>query len=201
MVSLDVSFLGRDHPQMDSLPDELLAIYRAARTEMRARWDRDLPDAELVLDDRWDRAARLGFGARSSIYQSSYVYGSPKVGHDVWIGPFTLLDATGGLTIGDHVTISAGAQIYTHDTVARTVTGGTAPIDHSPVSIGDRTYVGSQTVIARGVSIGKGCVIGANSFVNRDIPDDAFAVGSPCRVVGKVVILGTQVELRSTDVT
>jgi len=186
---------------MDLLADRLRAIYRAARSDMRTRWDRDLPDAELLLDDRWDRAARLGFGRDSSIYQSAYVYGSPQVGHDVWVGPFTLLDATGGLTIGDHVTISAGVQIYTHDTVARTVTGGIAPIDHSPVSIGDRTYIGSQAVIARGVSIGKRCVIGANSFVNRDVPDDAFAVGSPCRVVGKVVVIGSRVELRSSDAT
>ena len=184
---------------MDSLAEQLRAIYRAARTEMRNRWARDLPDAELVLDDRWDRAVRLGFGHGSSIYQSSYVYGSPKVGHDVWVGPFTLLDATGGLTIGDHVTVSAGVQIYTHDTIAKSVTGGAAPIDRSPVSIGDRTYVGSQTVIARGVSIGSGCVIGANSFVNRDIPDDSFAVGSPCRVIGKVVTIGTRVELQSAD--
>jgi acetyltransferase-like isoleucine patch superfamily enzyme len=184
---------------MDSLTEQLRAIYRAARADMRNRWARDLPDAELVLDDRWDRAVRLGFGRDSSIYQSSYVYGLPKVGHDVWVGPFTLLDATGGLTIGDHVTISAGVQIYTHDTVARTVTGGAAPIDQSPVSIGDRTYIGSQTVIARGVSIGQGCVIGANSFVNRDIPDDSFAVGSPCRVIGKVVTIGTRVELHSAD--
>jgi acetyltransferase-like isoleucine patch superfamily enzyme len=186
---------------MDPLAEQLRTIFRAARIDMRTRWARDLPDSELVLDDRWDRAVRLGFGRDSSIYQSSYVYGSPKVGHDVWVGPFTLLDATGGLTIGDHVTISAGVQIYTHDTVARTVTGGIAPIDHSPVSIGDRTYLGSQTVIARGVSIGKGCVIGANSFVNRDIPDDSFAVGSPCRVIGRVVTVGTRVELRSLDPT
>jgi carbonic anhydrase/acetyltransferase-like protein (isoleucine patch superfamily) len=197
--ALDVSVSSRDDPGMGILSDELRAIYSAARAEMQSRWARDLPDSELVLDDRWQRAARLGFGRDSSIYQSAYVYGTPRVGHDVWVGPLTLLDATGGLTIGDFVTISAGVQIYTHDTVARTVSGGVAPIDRSPVTIGDRTYVGSQTVVARGVSIGNGCVIGANSFVNRDIPDEAFAVGSPCRVIGKVVIVDGRVELRASD--
>ena len=185
---------------MGTLADDLRAIYRAARADMQSRWARDLPDGELVLDDRWQRASRLGFGHDSSIYQSAYVYGSPKVGHDVWVGPLTLLDATGGLTIGDFVTISAGVQIYTHDTMARTVTGGMASIDRSPVTVGDCTYIGSQTVVARGVSIGKGCVIGANSFVNRDIPDEAFAVGSPCRVIGKVVIVDGRVELRPSGI-
>src|SRR5207247_9350283 len=121
----------------------------------------------------------LGFGEGATIDQMSYVYGDVQVGRDVWIGPFTLLDGTGGLSIGDFCTISAGVHIYSHDTIARTVTGGQNPIQRSPVTIGSRTYIGSQSVIERGVPIGGGSVIDACSVFNREVPAAYVAVGPP----------------------
>jgi acetyltransferase-like isoleucine patch superfamily enzyme len=38
-------------------------------------------------------------------------------------------------------------------------------------------------IVLDGVRIGKGAVIGAGSVVNRDIPDEAIAVGNPARVI------------------
>ncbi|MHC1767839.1 MAG: acyltransferase [Verrucomicrobiia bacterium] len=57
------------------------------------------------------------------------------------------------------------------------------PLRTAPVNIGDETLVGMGAVIQPGVSIGKHCVIGANSVVTRDIPDYAVAVGAPARVI------------------
>ena len=162
-------------------------VYQVLRGDIRERWDRDLPLDELVVD-RWERAKTLGFGENTSIYALSYVYGDVAVGRDVWIGPYTLLDGTGGLTIGDYCSISAGVHIYSHDSVARAVSGGIAPIERRPVRIGPRTYIGSQSIVASGVSIGEGSVIGAGSFVNRDIPAGSFAAGSPCRLLGRVEV-------------
>lgn len=173
------------------MSDEFVEELRTARLQlaqaMRTKWDRDLPLGELV-SDRWERARELGFGEGTSIYESSYLYGDVSVGANTWIGPFTLLDGTGGLRIGDFCSISAGVHIYTHDTVAWALTGGKQRAVRSRVSIGDNTYIGSQSVVARGVSIGDHCVIGANSFVNRPIPAFSVAIGSPCRVIGTVEI-------------
>lgn len=182
---------------------KLAADLRSLRLElaraMRADWQRDLPLGELV-SDRWERARDLGFGEGASVYDSSYIYGDVSVGPKTWVGPFTLLDGTGGLRIGAYCSISAGVHIYTHDTVAWALTGGLTPAVRSAVSIGDNTYIGSQAVIARGVSIGDHCVIGANSFVNRSIPPYSVAVGAPCRVVGVVEIDdGGKVHLRYRD--
>ena len=55
----------------------------------------------------------------------------------------------------------------------------------APVSIGDNTWIGEGVVIMPGVTIGKGCVIGAHSIVNKSIPDYTVAVGSPAKVVKK----------------
>jgi acetyltransferase-like isoleucine patch superfamily enzyme len=170
---------------MDDLATQIRSMDDALRAEMRTRWDRDLPLEEL-LADRWERARSLGFGEGTSIYAASYVYGRVEVGREVWIGPYTLLDGSGGLTIGDGATISAGVHLYSHDTVKRTLTGGSAPIERAPSRIGSHTYIGASAVVAKGVTIGEHVVIGACSFVNRDVPDFSVAVGAPCRVVGRV---------------
>jgi acetyltransferase-like isoleucine patch superfamily enzyme len=171
--------------EMDRILKLLFARYESLRSRVRERWQRDLPFDELLFD-RWERARTLGFGKGSSVYHNSYIYGDVQVGENTWIGPFTLLDGSGGLAIGSYCSISAGVQIYTHDTVKWALTGGRAAYERVPVVIGDCCYVGSQTVIAKGVTVGDHCVIGACSFVNRNIPPYSVAFGSPCRVVGRV---------------
>jgi acetyltransferase-like isoleucine patch superfamily enzyme len=173
--------------KVDDLRRQLREMYDALRAEMRVRWRRDLPFEELLFD-RWERARSLGFGEGSSIYHHSYVYGDVRVGAQTWIGPLTLLDGTGGLTIGSHCSISAGVQIYTHDTVRWALSGGQAKYEYAPVVIGDCCYIGSRTIIAKGVRIGPHSVVGAGSFVNRDVPPYVVAFGVPCRPAGRVQI-------------
>ncbi len=164
------------------------AVYQSLRATMRSAWDRDLPLVELLFD-RWERARSLGFGEASSAYHLSYFYGRVEVGANVWIGPYTLIDGSGGgVDIGDYCVISAGVHIYTHDTVAWAVSAGRSERKRAPVSLEDCVYVGAQTVIAMGVRIGAHSVIGANSFVNRDIPPYSVAGGVPCRVIGRVEV-------------
>lgn len=171
----------------ERLHEQLTALYTALRGETRERWARDLPFDEL-LSDRWERARSLGFGESASIYASSLVYGDVAVGADTWIGPFTILDGSGGLTIGRNCSISAGVQIYTHDTVKWAASGGAAPYEQAPVEIGDCCHLGAQSVVGKGVTIGPHSVIGACSFVNRDVPAHTVAAGVPCRPIGRVEV-------------
>ena len=52
-----------------------------------------------------------------------------------------------------------------------------------PIEIGADVWVGGGALILPGVRVGSRCVIGAGSVVTRDIPDDVFAAGNPCRVI------------------
>ena len=133
------------------------------------------------LSDRWEKAKYLGFGDGTSIYDSSLVFGDVVVGENCWIGPFTILDGSAAkLKVGDRCDISAGVQIYTHDTSRRA--SDIRAVANQSVVIGDNCYLGPNVVVAMGVTIGNDVIVGANSFVNKDIPDGVTAVGCPATV-------------------
>lgn len=178
--------LDEKHIQkIETVYSKINEVCSVLRDKMMQKWDRCLPLNEL-FGDRWKKARYLGFGDESSIYDSSLVIGDVKVGKNTWIGPFTILDGSGGLSIGDYCSISAGVYIYTHDTVKWALSGGKAEYERSPVRIGNCCHIGSQAIIAKGVTIGDHCVIGACSFANRDIPPYTIAAGAPCKSIGTV---------------
>ena len=171
-------------PKQSEIYSLLSKLHELLRDDIKDKWNRSLPFADELFD-RWERAKFLGFGEGASIYDSSMVIDDVCVGEETWIGPSTILDGSGGLKIGSHCSISAGVQIYTHDSVKWALSGGKDEYERSPVTIGDRCYIGPNTVISRGVTIGDGVVIGAGSLVLEDVPNGSKAFGSPCKVVGK----------------
>jgi len=189
LKSSSTNFLGRgaETGRIAELLEELRSLMGQQQQQIRERWNRSLPFADYIVD-RWQKAKDLGFGDGSSIYDSSLVLGAVSVGKNTWIGPFTVLDGSGGLVIGEHCSISAGVQIYTHDTVMWAVSGGIKPVEKASVHIGNRCYIGPNTIISKGITIGDGCVIGANSFVNKDIPSGKKACGSPARCYNEVFL-------------
>ncbi len=110
------------------------------------------------------------------------VLGNVIAGTNCWIGPFTILDGSGGeLIIGDNCNISAGVHIYTHDTVDSVIYGGNTSM--ASVSIGSNVYIGPNVIISKGITIGDFVVIGANSFINKDIPSNCKVFGTPAKVI------------------
>ncbi len=55
-----------------------------------------------------------------------------------------------------------------------------------PITIEDDCWLASNVTVCGGVKIGKGSVIGAGSVVTKDIPENSFAAGNPCRVIRKI---------------
>ncbi len=177
------------------LKDELAALYIARSQELQETYQRDLPFQDAMFD-RWERAERLGFGAKSNIYNSAFVFGKITVGENVWIGPGVMLDGSAAsVTIGDGCTIAANVHIYTHDNILKTLSGGTLPMATGPVSIGDNTYIGSQSIINKNVTIGAQCVIAANSFVNSNVPDRTIMAGNPAKKIGMITVDSDKIEL------
>ena len=87
--------------------------------------------------------------------------------------------------IGDYTLIGPAVQIYTP----------MHPLDAAqrrqqefgkPIEIGSDVWIGGGAIILPGVRIGSRAVIGAGSVVTRDVPDDVFAAGNPCRVIRRL---------------
>jgi len=109
-------------------------------------------------------------------------------GDDVWVGYFCLIDGSGGLEIGNHVSISSGVHIYTHSSVDfRRLNLNKDPINgthikRAPVKIGNFVQIGANAVVLPGITIGNNVIIGALSLVNKDIPDNCVAFGIPAKI-------------------
>ena len=167
---------------MENLLNKIKRILSSKRKEMKSKYNRVLPVNEL-LSDRWEKAKYLGFGEKTSIYDSSIVFGNVTVGENTWIGPYTILDGSGNLKIGSNCSISTGVQIYTHDTVDWAISGGKEPYNYDETIIEDNCYLGPNTIISKGVILGEGTVVGANSFVNKSFPKGSKIAGNPAKEI------------------
>ena len=172
---------GKERASIQVLLESLRALWRERHRVVSERWQRTLPFGDYIVD-RWEKARALGFGEGASIYDSAVVLGQVSVGAKTWIGPFVILDGSAGLHIGSNCSISAGVQIYSHDTVKWATSGGTAPYEYGAVSIGNNCYIGPNAIIGKGVTIGDGCIVGANSLVLADVSAGMKAFGTPARV-------------------
>lgn len=104
------------------------------------------------------------------------------------IGMNATISAAKLITIEEHVLLARNVYISDHGHDYYDIS---QPIMHqgirkiAEVRVGANTWLGQNSVILPGVSIGRNCAIGANSVVNQDIPDYSVAVGSPARVTRK----------------
>ena len=181
-----------NHPDLLNQYIELNRLNVFLESKYLESLNRSLPFADH-LNDRWERAKRLGFGEGTSIYDSSYVIGEVKVGKNCWIGMNTLLDGSGNLVIGDCCTISAGVHIYTHDNLKATLSSNRLPIEREAVIIGNNCYIAPHSILAKGVQLGKSVVIAAHSFVNKSFPDFAIVAGIPAKQIGEVELNDTEI--------
>jgi maltose O-acetyltransferase len=97
----------------------------------------------------------------------------------------TLLDSN-IITIGDRTLIGPGCHIICTNHAIDAEERLKGLFNNRPITIGDRVWIGGNTTILPGVTIGDETVIGAGSVVTEDIPSGVVAVGNPCRVLRKI---------------
>lgn len=96
-----------------------------------------------------------------------------KLGHKTDIGAFTYINAKNGIIIEDRVQIGSHCALYSVSTIDN---------KEGPITLKRNCRVGSHTVIMPGVTVGENSVVGACSFVNKNIPANSIAVGVPVRI-------------------
>jgi len=100
-----------------------------------------------------------------------------KLGYKTDIGAFTYINAKHGVVIEDYVQLGSHCSIYSISTIDNKEGG---------VVLRENCRVGSHSIVMPGVTIGKNSIIGAFSFVNKNIPANVIAAGVPAKVIKKI---------------
>ncbi len=95
-----------------------------------------------------------------------------KLGKNTEIGSFTMIDAREGVEIQDDVKVGFACVILSYSSIDK---------KSGKVTLKRGCKIGANSVILPGVEIGEGAVVGANSFVNRNIPANEVWIGSPAK--------------------
>ena len=114
------------------------------------------------------------------------------IGDHVYVGPFNLLDASGGLHIGEGVQVTTHCALLTHSShqalrlAGRAYWGDADPpgFVRQPTHVGAYSFIGPHSVVMAGSRIGRGVLVKAYSYVDGEVPDFAVVAGQPAVVVG-----------------
>ena len=163
----------------------------ARRVEASVKCDGALLPSDLQIEQGVKIAATDGgciqFGASTAIDRFATVivkHGKLSAGRNLYLGVGSVVVARESITIGENVLIAEQVTIRDQDHAMTPTEGqGRVGFTSSPVVIGDNVWLGAKVTVIQGVTIGSNVVVGANSVVTHDLPDNCVAVGAPARVV------------------
>lgn len=112
--------------------------------------------------------------------------GQIKINNGTNIARSCNISAAKKITIGKKCLISYNTSILDHDHVLDKK--GISPIDSGitngqEIIIGDNCFIGAHCFILKGVTLGKQCVVGANSVVNQSFPNYSIIAGNPAKLI------------------
>jgi len=109
-----------------------------------------------------------------------------RCGQFVWIGEGVILDASGGLEIGEHTSIGFNTMVASHTSYLANLSLqngiGSPLIERKPTRIGKGCFIAGPSVIYHGVSVGDKVVVAPMSVITGDVPSYTFVAGSPAKV-------------------
>lgn len=113
-----------------------------------------------------------------------------KIGNNVGMSN-VIIHCWNKIVIGNNVKIGAGCIIFDTnfhniDAQLRTTTDDISSIITRPIYIEDNVFVGTRSIICKGVRIGKNSIVAAGSVVVKDIPDNEIWGGNPARFIKKL---------------
>lgn len=123
--------------------------------------------------------------------------GATRIGADVYIGDNTILSSASLVEVGNWTLIAHGVQIFDNDThpvdpdqrclhfniIRGITTPASVTIGNRPVVIGERAWIGMNSIIMKGVTIGDGTIVAAGSVVIDSLPAMVIASGNPATPV------------------
>ena len=148
-------------------------------------------DDYVVLDGLSEDGLILGDNVKVGSYTIIACSGSLKnlgkgikIGSNSGIGDFCYFGAAGGIKIGRNVIMGQNVRFHSenHNFNRIDIPRKDQGVTNKGIVISDDCWIGSGVVFLDGIQVGEGCVIGANTLVNKDIPPYSVAVGNPVKV-------------------
>lgn len=100
-----------------------------------------------------------------------------ELGYKTDIGAFSYINAKYGVVVEDYVQIGSHCSLYSLSTIDN---------KQGKVHLKQNCKIGSHSTIMPNVTIGENAIVGANSLVIEDIPDNVIAFGVPAKIVRKI---------------
>jgi len=115
----------------------------------------------------------------------THLDGEIRIGSHTYIGRHLTISAAKQVSIGRGCILSYHVSLLDHDhQFAADISPNDLPISAAkPIVIGDDCFIGAHAFILKGVTLGKNCVVAANSVVNRSFPAYSVIAGSPAKLV------------------
>ena len=149
--------------------------------------------SQLVSANEVLRLLGATVGSQSHIASDICVYNLENwscrnliIGSNVYIGPRCLFDLTSQVRIDDQVSVSAQVSFITHLDVGNQPLKQRIPRKEGPIHVRKGAWIGVNTTVLHGVTVGEYAMVGAMSLVNQEIPRECVAVGIPCKVVRRL---------------
>lgn len=121
-----------------------------------------------------------------------YTKGKLTIGAFFGINRYSRIVAHEKISIGHHVTIGQMVSILDHDHAYLMVNGDLTLDDYncSPITIGNNVWIGDKVTILKGVEVGNNVIIGANSLINKKVPDNCIVGGNPFKIIKILSVKG-----------
>ena len=131
----------------------------------------------------------------------SFGNGKILIHPEVYIGDDCLISCSNSIEIGSHTLIAHGVQMFDNNTHPiyweerlkdwQAIIEGKQEvkpyIDSESIKIGKCVWIGFNSIILKGVSIGDRSIIAAGSVVTKDVPPDVIVAGNPAKVVKSIL--------------
>lgn len=136
------------------------------------------------------------------------------IGDDVYIGDDSIISCAERVEIGRLTMLAHGVQIFDNDThpldpiersrdyirILGNNPGPRSPIASAPIWIGERVWIGLNSIVMKGVRIGEGSVIAAGSVVVSDVPPYTIVAGDPAKAVRQLFEVNRKVSSESSEI-
>lgn len=155
---------------------------------------------DSVIDNKYNLKEKIQVGKKSRITGDLILVGNGgeiKIGDYCYIGAHSKIWSAEKITIGDRVLISHNVNI--HDNISHSLNAverhedfvcfveNTIPKTYNlraqEIIIEDDAWIGFNATVMKGVTIGKGAIVGANTMITKDVPPYAVVVGNPAKVI------------------